>query len=276
MYQKFKYILVATIILIIVIVIITMDAGSRYNSKNKNTSQQQSKTLTAEQIQALQQTNEAMFGTNNTSKTSPSPEEQAELDKAKSMMQPKEIRQETDEEMMRRQFDEKKALLPTRRTGVREQQAEDLPEIESLSTDTNASVTMPANGYIADTTGKKLPDYTLQTTFSAGSDQYAVVIQNSQYSTGSKYTPRKFYIYKNVDDKYYRSNYLFEHSEVLTEDGKSPNLTVKLEGNNVVIEYSAGTKIIRKFNTTFLKNNYKQYLSTPQIKYVEEEEQEND
>lgn len=273
MYQKFKYILVGTIILIVVIVIITMDAGSRYNSKNNQNNQQQTKTLSAEQIQALQQANEALL--NAQKKTAPSPEEQAALDNAK-LMQPKQISSETEEELMRRQFEEKKAQLPANRsTTVRQQQTEDLPEIESLSTASNADVTTPAKGYITDTEGNRLPNYILQCTFKAGDDLYAIITEDNQYSSGTKYTPRKFYIYKNVDDKYYRSNYLFEHSEILAADGKSPNLTVKFEGSNVVIEYNAGAKILRKLNTTFLKNNYKQYLSSPQLKYVNEEEQEN-
>lgn len=259
MYQKFKYILIGTIIFLIAIIVITLDASSRYSAKNKDL-EKQSKTLSPEQIQSLQNASQTF----NNNKEDKLQDEQSSLT------------QEEQDELLKKQFEEKKAQLPTNLQ-------QNMPNDDEIVTDSEqkeiTEVTenkVQSKGHIEDASGNTLKNYTLQTTFKVNDDEYAIVTCNNQYESNSQYTGRKFYIYKKIDDKLFRSNYIFEHSEILTQDGKSPNLNVKTTPNDIIIEYTSNTRIVRKFDKSLLKNNYKQYLSSPQLKYKEEDSNNKD
>lgn len=262
MYQKFKYIIIGTIILIIVVTVLTMDAGSRYNSINhekEGVESQQSQEQSYNAVLQQQQNTDIVL----------TPEQKALLNKSNVSN----LSEEEEEEISRSDFEAKKASLKRRKKPVySETITEDPPEeIQEINEDENKTKTIDESGYLSDNNGIRTDEYTLHKFFNAGDDVYAIVTSDKVYN-GSNYLTRKFYIYKMIDKDLYRSSYLFDYTEPITPDKKSKNITVNVTPNNIDIHYTGKTKITRSFSPLILKNNYKHYSSIPVLKYVTDED----
>lgn len=263
MYQKFKYIIIGTIILIIVVTVLTMDAGSRYNSINhekEGLDSQQSQEQNYNTVLQQQQNTDILL----------TQQQKALLNKSNVSS----LSEEQEEEISRSDFEAKKASLKRRKRPVyTESLTEDPPaeEVQETNEDKNNTTAIDSKGYLTDNNGIRTDEYTLHQFFNAGDDVYAIVTSDKVYN-GSNYLTRKFYIYKMIDKDLYRSSYLFDYTEPITADKKSKNITVNVTTNNIDIYYTGKTKITRSFSPLILKNNYKQYSSIPVLKYVTDED----
>lgn len=117
----------------------------------------------------------------------------------------------------------------------------------------------------------KLPDeYSILESFTFENNTYALVSydETETKNTYSDYVNRKFFIYKNIENKYYKNNYLFEQN-INTKAKNQPSFTIVKDKYEVVIKYMSNPTIIRRINSEQLKNGYKQYGNYSMIECID-------
>lgn len=252
MYQKIKYIIIATFVLLIAVVILTLDANTRYASmKQKDTpsnSRQENVNAQLRELERMQLVQTAPPNTN--SKDIPD-DVQNKLNEYKTQ----ETSLQNSQEISTAQENGESTNLDG--TSSQQQSTAEPTDVEILST--------PAENLVCE----KCPEgqtYSFEKVFKIDGEEYAIISSTNNLEENATYAIKKFAIYKKVDNEYKYSNYLFETTVDTTPNAK-PN-TVDINGNNgsVSVIFKGATNIKRNFDNYVIKNGYSQYSSYPTLK----------
>lgn len=251
MYNKMKYAVYAVFAIIVFFVI--MDIGTRYSkiadkneTENKNMSVQNTNPPPGS-LQQSYNTDKQIIG------NGPENEEIAES-KGHDELTPEELQQLTEAKRKTYRLDPSQI--------AEEEQPAPKTEEELYN------ITFPdPEGVILYEDGKVAEGYKICTSFNIEKDVYTIFSYEDLQSAGdyTQFVNRKYYIYKKVDDKFYRSNYLFDISA--PKDSKSSNeISIVKEKYQVVVK--GNSNITRRINNYTLKTNYYQYKNLPVLLYL--------
>ena len=194
MYQKIKYIIIATMVLLILVVVITLDANTRYAAMQKEKKlKQQEKARAAQEyyqkqqqeMQARRRQNSIAAGTQNFSQY---PDSQ----------------QQTSEQY---QPQNRNAAVNLNTYYEQLKQSQQPPEEPELAI-------VPFNrGYLVDEkTDERLDNYQLAKLFKLNDDTYAIITNIEQDDLNEGFAKQKIVIYKKVDESYQYAKYIFTKS----------------------------------------------------------------
>ena len=256
MYGKIKYFIYAAFILIIVFVI--MDASNRYTKMAEQKNPQQ--TIQDEAFRRAQLAVENQNQRDNDRQNAQyEQEEAAPITDPNNQAVQNNIEQqettlaETPEEIMKR----------SQYGSIKEDNSSPDDDIEEGEIN---------QGYFTFESGEKAEQYKLYKGFTLmDENSYAVVsyVDPATVNQNSSYINEKFYLYKLVNGKYYRSNYLFDNASTKAQyNAKEKNddesiVTLQEEKYEIVLNYN--NKITRRINKNQLNTNYYQYKSLPAL-----------
>ncbi len=267
MYQKIKYIIIATMFLLIVVVVLTLDANTRYNAmkKDKGAKMQEQSQQIAQSYYAQQQMEQQQKAAANKQDV---PDDVMQKFKKLSAKQKAETAADENDSQDFESPDEGYRYPPKYQTNTTKN--DNTPSQSSQKTTSKIlTVINVSGGYITDSTGNRLDNYTIEISFKLNDETFAIISDSGNSNlNSSSYIQKKFYIYKKVDDVYQMSNYLFETTE---RNGQpAADITLIDTDGTLTINYNGSTRIKRSVDNYQLKNGYLQYKSSyPALKYVE-------
>ena len=249
MYQKIKYIIIATMVLLILVVVITLDANTRYAAmqKEKKLKQQEKARAAQEYYQKQQQEmqarrlqNSIAAGTQNFSQYPDSQQQAAD------------------------QTQEQNTTVTTPYAQL-QQQAQQQPQKEP------ELAIVPFNrGYLVDEkSDERLDNYQLAKLFKLNDDTYAIITNIEQDDINEGFVKQKIVIYKKVDESYQYAKYIFTKSLNQAEPEENATIDVKEQGDNLMIKYSGKGSITRVITKDSLKSSRPNTSSHPALGYVE-------
>lgn len=248
MYNKMKYAVYAALGIIVFFVV--MDIGSRYSKmadKNKNESQN----IPVQNVNPPQQTYSQQNNADTINRTN-----SAEISDT-------EVHDELSPEEMQAYIKEKRKMYRLDPSQIAEEEKPAPKTEEEIY-----NITLPdTNGVLIFEDGKKAEGYKICNSFNIEKDVYSIFSIEDSQSAGeySQVINRKYYLYKKEDDKFYRSNYLFDISAP-KDKSESADISVTKEKYQVVIKGNSNT--VRRLNNYNLKTNYYQYKSLPALLYL--------
>lgn len=248
MYNKMKYAVYAALGIIVFFVV--MDIGSRYSKmadKNKNESQN----IPVQNVNPPQQTYSQQNNADTINRTN-----SAEISDT-------EEHDELSPEEMQAYIKEKRKMYRLDPSQIAEEEKPAPKTEEEIY-----NITLPdTNGVLIFEDGKKAEGYKICNSFNIEKDVYSIFSIEDSQSAGeySQVINRKYYLYKKEDDKFYRSNYLFDISAP-KDKSESADISVTKEKYQVVIKGNSNT--VRRLNNYNLKTNYYQYKSLPALLYL--------
>lgn len=242
MYQKIKYIIIATMVLLILVVVITLDANTRYAAmkKEKNTKKQQEIARAQQDYYKSHQ--------NTTPQTQPSqiPNSYEQYNIQQNQNTTDTIAQNS---VNQQNNTEEKPVEPVQ------------PSLSILKTN---------NGYFVDeNTGERLKNYELKKLFQLDDEIYAIILSTIEDTDNPDFIKKDIIIYQIIDDSYKYAQYIFTRNIRLADPEENSSVNIEEKGNNLIIQYIGNGRITRAINKESLKNSYKQNLSYPSLKYVE-------
>lgn len=271
MYQKIKYIIIATMFLLICVVVLTLDANTRYNAIKKE--QGQSTQQTSAQSYTQQQNQYTPTNSSNNSYGDSMRYKNRNLNNQSATTDENE--EEEEENSYNNNPYSRNASLNNQNipqeykfpNSFQENTTEDKPKTLEILDAPNA-------GYLADTTGKKSDNYKLEKVFKLNQEEYAIISDtNNTNLSSSSYCQKKFYIYKKVDNAYKMSNYLFDITE--STNAGPAQITIEDSDGTLIINYSGSTHLKRTVDNYQLKSSYRQFESTyPALIYNEPPQEE--
>ncbi len=242
MYQKIKYIIIATMVLLILVVVITLDANTRYAAmkKEKNTKKQQ-------EIAKIQQ-EYYKSSQNNAPQTQPSQNSNS-----------------YEQYNIQQNQNTTDTIAPN---SVNQQYTTEENPVEPVQP--SLSILETNNGYFVDeNTGERLKNYTLEKSFQLDDEIYAIISSTTEDTETPGYIKKDIIIYQIIDGSYKYAKYIFTKNIRLDEPEENASANIEENGNNLIIQYIGKGTITRAINKESLKNSYKQNLSYPSLKYVE-------
>ena len=278
MYQKIKYIIIATMFLLICVVVLTLDANTRYNAakKDRNGIQREQAEQIKQNYYAHQQLSEQ---NQNTKAKQDVPDDVMKKFEELSANQnnAKNISMENGTEDIENEEEAYKSYRKYR-NNLQQDTEQNTQNTQSTQTTTEkilTIITLPS-GYIVDSAGKRLENYKIEKCFKIKNDEFAVISDSGSTNlSSSAYVQKKFYIYKKVDDTYRMSNYLFETTESSGQTAPAEISLSDTEGT-LTVNYSGTTHIKRNVDNYQLKSSYLQYMSSyPALKYQEQSAEES-
>ncbi len=117
-----------------------------------------------------------------------------------------------------------------------------------------------------ETNGAAAEGYTLCNKFVFDNNNYAIIsVDDTRYASEySNYINRKFYIYKQIDNKLVRIHYLFDKSISKTVDS-IPEIQTETNKYGVKITYNVKPQITRTVNSNILLNSGYQFNDIPAL-----------
>ena len=251
MYQKIKYIIIATMVLLILVVVITLDANTRYAAMQKEKKlKQQEKARAAQEyyqkqqqeMQARRRQNSIAAGTQNFSQYPDSQQQNSE------QYQPQ----------------NRNAAVNLNTYYEQLKQSQQPPEEPELAI-------VPFNrGYLVDEkTDERLDNYQLAKLFKLNDDTYAIITNIEQDDLNEGFAKQKIVVYKKVDESYQYAKYIFTKSLNQAEPEENATIDVKEQGDNLMIKYSGKGSITRVITKDSLRSSRTNTSSHPALGYVE-------
>lgn len=262
MYQKIKYITIATIILIVVIMLITLDANRRYSEINKNQSQETTNNNSTIYPQNYQ--------SNETNDSTEDPSVLAQINKNKeqsNVLLPYSKPEQNNLQNTNTPIQRNETNVPQEynfnQFNQLEQQTKNKTELEILPNEL---------GELKSENGSSQQNYSLEKQFKINEDTYAIVSSWESTTNSNEYINKKFYIYKKINNDYIFANYLFETVVKTTDNKNTQNIDIQKNKEQLNIKYQGTPSISRNIDIRLLNNNYLQYDSYPKLKYIEKEQ----
>lgn len=251
MYQKIKYIIIATMVLLILVVVITLDANTRYAAMQKEKKLKQREKARAAQeyyqkqqqeMQARRRQNSIAAGTQNFSQYPDSQQQNSE------QYQPQ----------------NRNAAVNLNTYYEQLKQSQQPPEEPELAI-------VPFNrGYLVDEkTDERLDNYQLAKLFKLNDDTYAIITNIEQDDLNEGFAKQKIVVYKKVDESYQYAKYIFTKSLNQAEPEENATIDVKEQGDNLMIKYSGKGSITRVITKDSLRSSRTNTSSHPALGYVE-------
>ena len=258
MYQKIKYIIIATIVLLIIVVTLTLDANTRYASMNKQKKEQSAKDISdinRQYYEMQQKMNQAAQNKDVSDNV------QKRLDEDKNLQN---ISDTEDED--------ENTVSPSKRNRQRlnnktNNYSENIKETEES---THLKVLSLPIGDLSCESCEANETYKIEESFNLDGEEFAIISMTKEIQGSNSYLNSKYAIYKKVNDEYKYSNYLFE----TTSSINSTKYSIKIEENNnsIVIQRN---NITRKLDNYVIKNGFQQYSNYPVLKYKSKEDTDN-
>lgn len=256
MYGKIKYFIYAAFVLIIVFVI--MDASNRYTKMAEQKNPQQ--TIQDEAFRRAQLAVE-----NQNQRDNERPNEQYEQEETAQVTDP-------NNQAIQNNIEQQETTPTETPEEITKQNQSDSNNENDPSQNSDTEEEEINQGYFTFESGEKAEQYKLYKGFTLMDEKsYAVVsyVDPATVNQNSSYINEKFYLYKLVNGKYYRSNYLFDNASTKAQyNSKEKNddesiVTLQEEKYEIVLNYK--NKITRRINKNQLNTNYYQYKSLPAL-----------
>ncbi len=265
MYQKIKYIIIATIVLLTVMIVLTLDANTRYNAMKKGqiADTPQNSEASAEDVQRWVEMKNAER------------QQQIQTLKEKYGVTTPEA-QSNDEDINEENVSINELNHYLKQKKLNKTQAYESPEKQEYANKTT-DFTQKTNNHneieiIADQQVQLTSDeiqsqyfYSAEKIFKLGNDIYAIVVS---YNTtiDSEYINKKYTIYKKVNNEYKYSNYLFETTINKNNTNNLEKIEIQQNPDSITINYKGNSTIKRNIDLSLLKNSYLQYSNYPTLK----------
>ena len=265
MYQKIKYIIIATIVLLTVMIVLTLDANTRYNAMKKGqiADTPQNSEASAEDVQRWVEMKNAER------------QQQIQTLKEKYGVTTPEA-QSNDEDINEENVSINELNHYLKQKKLNKTQAYESPEKQEYANKTT-DFTQKTNNHneieiIADQQVQLTSDeiqsqyfYSAEKIFKLGNDIYAIVVS---YNTtiDSEYMNKKYTIYKKVNNEYKYSNYLFETTINKNNTNNLEKIEIQQNPDSITINYKGNSTIKRNIDLSLLKNSYLQYSNYPTLK----------
>ena len=265
MYQKIKYIIIATMFLLICVVVLTLDANTRYNAMQKEKNEKRQITQAALQNYYAQQSQSEK----NNTQSVPDEVMKKFQEQNQSTVSP-----DSDDEDDDSDDSEFSSANMNRYNNFSVQENNPQQNENTASSKTLEPLETPTGGYFTDTSEKKLDNYKFEKVFKLNQEEYAIISDtNNTNLSSSSYCQKKFYIYKKVDNAYKMSNYLFDITE--STNAGPAQITIEDRDGTLIINYSGSTHLKRTVDNYQLKSSYRQFESTyPALIYNEPPQEE--
>ncbi len=272
MYQKIKYIIIATMVLLVIVVVLTLDANTRYASMNKQKKEQTAKNISdmnRQYYEMQQRMNQASLNKDVTDDV------QKKLDKYKNLQN---VTSEDDDEDKSQEDIQNSSLREKRKIYRREEQTAYINSEQDENATNTQSLKKTHIQMLPQPTGKLSCEncdpgksYNIEKAFNIDGEEFAIISITKGLQGNNTYLNNQYTIYKKVNDEYKYSNYLFETTSNVNSTMNA--ITIEEGENSIIIKHN---NITRKLDNYVVKNGYQQYSNYPALKYTTNEDTGNE
>lgn len=268
MYQKIKYIIIATMVLLVIVVVLTLDANTRYASMNKQKKEQTAKNISdmnRQYYEMQQRMNQASLNKDVTD----------DVNKYKNLQN---VTSEDDDEDESQEDIQNSSQKEKRKIYRRKEQTAYINSEQDENTTTTQSLKKTHIQMLPQPTGKLSCEncdpgksYNIEKAFNIDGEEFAIISITKGLQGNNTYLNNQYTIYKKVNDEYKYSNYLFETTSNVNSTMNA--ITIEEGENSIIIKHN---NITRKLDNYVVKNGYQQYSNYPALKYTTNEDTGNE
>ncbi len=267
MYQKIKYIIIATMVLLVIVVVLTLDANTRYASMNKQKKEQTAKNISdmnRQYYEMQQRMNQASLNKDVPNNLQKNLQNVASEDEDEDEDESQDNIQNSSPREQRKIYRRKEQTAY-----INSEQDENTTTTQSLKKTHIQMLPQPTGKLSCENceTGKS---YNIEKAFNLDGEEFAIISITNGIQGNNTYLNNQYTIYKKVNDEYKYSNYLFETTSDVNSTINA--ITIEENDNSIIIKHN---NITRKLDNYVVKNGYQQYGSYPALKYTTKENNDN-
>lgn len=269
MYQKIKYIIIATMVLLVIVVVLTLDANTRYASMNKQKKEQTAKNISdmnRQYYEMQQRMNQASLNKDVTD----------DVNKYKNLQNvtsEDDDEDESQEDIQNSSQKEKRKIYRRKEQTayINSEQDENTTNTTQILKKTHIQMLSQPTGKLSCENCETGKSYNIEKAFNLDGEEFAIISITKGLQGNNTYLNNQYVIYKKVNDEYKYSNYLFETTSNVNSTMNA--ITIEENDNSIIIKHN---NITRKLDNYVVKNGYQQYGSYPALKYTTNEDTGNE